>query len=120
MRVQSWKSPEGTQHHTPLRESEWSATATGDNAVAAVTRPGEPGKSHYITYIGGSYSGAVTGGEMLLKDGAALVGDYFVHNDRGIALTYPLRISEGVDVSLALAAGGLGVRGACTLQGYTV
>lgn len=120
MRIQSWKSPEGTQHHTLLQEAGWSVTATGDNAAAAATRPGEPGRSHYATYIGGSYSGAVTGGEMLLKDGAAVVGDYFVHDQRSIALTYPLRISEGADVSLALAAGGLGVRGACTLQGYTV
>ncbi len=119
MRVQSWKSPEGTQHHTPVQEAEWSVTATGGNAVATATRPGETGRSHYVTYIGGSYSGAVTGGEMLLKDGAKIVGDYFVHDQRGIALTYPLRISEDADVSLALAAGGLGVRGACTLQGYT-
>jgi hypothetical protein len=120
MRVQSWKSPEGTQHHTPLQESEWSVTATGDNAAATVARPGESGRSHYVTYIGGSYSGAVTGGEMLLKDGAEVVGDYFVHDQRSIALTYPLRISEGAGASLTLAAGSLGVRGACTLQGYTV
>lgn len=57
---------------------------------------------------------------MLLRDGTTLVGDYFVHDQRGIALTFPLKIGEDKDVSLELATGGLGVHGACTLQGYTV
>lgn len=119
MRVQFWKSPDGTQYYTPLQEAEWSVTAAGDNATATAVRPAESGKSHYITYVGGSYSGAVTGGEMLLKDGAALVGDYFVHDGRGIPLTYPLKMAEGNAASLSLAPGGLGVKGTCTLQGYT-
>jgi hypothetical protein len=119
VRVHNWKSPEGNQHSTAVVVAEWSVTATASNGVALVRRPGEPGKSHYITYVGGSYSASVVGGEMLLKDGNALVGDYFVHDQRGVPLTFPLRMAEGNEVSLALAAGGLGVRGACTLQGYT-
>jgi hypothetical protein len=119
VRIHNWKSPEGNQHSTPVLVAEWSITAKGDNAVAVATRPGERGKSHYVTYIGGSYNGKVGGGEMLLKDGAQIVGDYFIHDQRGVPLTYPLKIAEGNEVSLSLAAGGLGVRGACTLQGYT-
>lgn len=119
MRIHSWKGPDGTQHDTLVVAAQWSVTATGDNATATVTRPGEPGKSHYITYVGGSYSGKVGGGEMLLKDGSLIVGDYFVHDARGIAFSYPLKATEGSSVGLSLAAGGLGVKGACTLQGYT-
>lgn len=120
MRIVNWKSFDGTQHQTPLAAAEWSVTASGDNAQAVVTKAAEPGRSHYITYIGGSYSGAVTGGELLLRDGVATIGDYFVHDQRGIALTFPLKVAEGNAASLTLAAGGLGVRGACTLQGFTL
>ncbi len=119
MRIHTWKGPEGNQYSTPIFVAEWSVTANANNANAVVTKAAEPGKSHYVTYIGGSYSGAVTGGELLLRDGATTVGDYFVHDQRGIPLTFPLKMTEGNEVSLALAAGGLGVRGACTLQGYT-
>ncbi len=109
----------GPRYYLPVPVAEWSISGAGDNAPASVTRPGESGKSHYITYVGGSYSGNVVGGEMLLKDAAKVVGDYFVHNQRGVPLTYPLKISEGSAVSLSIAAGGLGVRGVVTLQGYT-
>lgn len=119
MRVHSWKGPDGTQHDSLVIGAQWSVTATADNAPATATRPGEAGRSHYVTYVDGSYSAAVTGSQMLLKDGASVVGDYFVHSARAIPLTYPLKIAEGNDASLILAAGGLGVKGATTLQGYT-
>lgn len=120
MKVANWKSFNGGQHQTPIVAADWSITATGDNVAATTTKAAEPGKSHYVTYVGGSYSGAVNGGEMLLRDGTATIGDYFVHDQRGISLNFPLRITEGNSVSLTLAAGGLGVRGACTLQGFTL
>lgn len=119
MRIHSWRGPDGTQHDTLVVTAQWSVTATAVNATAVATRPGEPDRSHYITYVGGSYSGKVGGGEMLLKDGPSTVGDYFVHDARGISLSYPLKITQGNDVSLSLAAGGPVVKGACTLQGYT-
>lgn len=110
----------GDRYSPPTRAAEWSVTATGENITATASVPGVPGKSHHITYVGGSYSSTATGGEMLLKEGEKILGDYFVHGQRGVSLTFPLRIAEGQAVSLSIVAGGLAVKGACTLQGYTL
>ncbi len=110
----------GQRYSPPTRAAEWSVTATAENVTTTASVPGVAGKSHYITYIGGSYSASSTGGEMLLKEGDKIVGDYFVHGQRGVPLTFPLKIAEGQAVSLSIVAGGLAVKGACSLQGYTL
>ncbi len=115
------RSPEGNIHYLPWPTADWSITAkSADNAAVEVVRPAEPGKSHYITYLGGSYSANVTGGEMLLKQGATTVGDFFVHSSRGLPFPCPIRMAPGEAASLRILAGGLGVLGAITLQGFTV
>jgi hypothetical protein len=116
----SGQNPDGTPYHLPVPVAEWSVTATAENADVIATRPAEPGRSHYVTYVGGSYSGATSSGELKLWGSNTLLGDYFVHDVRGIPLTFPLRLVQGAEASLSLAAGGLGVRGAVTLQGYTI
>lgn len=101
--------------------SEWSITTTADNAAATVTRPAEPGRTHYITSISGSFSAAVAGKLMTLKDGTTVIGNYFVHNQRDVSLMEPIRLSPNSLAELSLAASGTATQlGAVTMTGFTL
>lgn len=99
--------------------STWSVTATATAATATSTRPAEAGRRHYVTGISGSF-GAAQIALMTLSDGATVIGNHHVHNQRSVEFPTPLEITEGNAVSLALGAGAAGVVGAVTLTGYTV
>lgn len=100
--------------------STWSVTATADNLAVTATRAAEAGKSHYITSISGGYSNAAIG-LMEMKDGVATVGNYHTHDQRDVALSRPLKITEGALAEISLEASGTaGIIGAVTMTGYTV
>lgn len=104
----------------PHAASTWSITATADNAAATVTRAGEAGKSHFITSISGSFSAAAIK-LLTLKDGAAIIGNFHVHNQREIVFAKPIKITAGAAAELSLAASGTAaVIGAVTMTGYTI
>lgn len=100
--------------------SNWTATTTADNAAATVTKAAESGKSHYITGISGSYSVALIK-LMTLKDGAAVIGNFYIHNQRDIVFAKPVKITAGNAAELSLSASGTAAQiGAVTMTGYTI
>lgn len=102
------------------RPSTWSVTATADNAAATATKAAEAGKSHYITAISGSFSAAAIK-LMTIKDGAAIIDNFYVHNALGLVFPNPIKITAGNLAELSLAASGTaGVIGAVNLHGYTL
>jgi hypothetical protein len=114
------KNPDGSNFFLPEPVAEWTLTATADNAVAAVTRPAEAGRRHYVTGISGSYSAALAG-LMRLLAGVAVIGSFHAHNQRDIELAAPIELPENTAVTLDLAASGtLGQIGAVVLRGYTI
>jgi hypothetical protein len=104
----------------PHGVSGWSEVASADNLAATASRAAVAGQSHYITGIAGSFSAAVAGKLLELKDGATVVWRGYVHNQLGLTFAKPIRISAGAAASLTLAASGTaGVLGAVSLTGYT-
>lgn len=100
--------------------STWSVTTTADNAVATVTKAAESGKSHYITSISSSFSVAKIK-LATLKDGATVIGNYHVHNQRDIVFAKPVKLTAGNAAELSLAASGTAAEiGAVTMTGYTI
>lgn len=99
--------------------AEWTQTATADNAMASVTRAAEVGKRHYITGISASFSAANV--KLLeLKDGAAVIGNFHVHNQRDVEFGVPIELTANSAAELSLPASGTaGVIGAVTLRGFT-
>lgn len=97
-----------------------SSTTTADNAAATVTiaDTAAGGQSHYVTSISASFSAAIAGKLMTLKDGATVVGNYHVHNQRDIVFASPIEIRGAAEVSLA-ASGAGGTIGAVTVSYYT-
>jgi hypothetical protein len=99
--------------------STWSVTATATAATATATRGAEAGRRHYVSGISGGF-GAAQIALMTLSDGAAVIQNHHVHNQRTVEFAAPVEISEGNAASLALGAGAAGVVGAATMTGYTV
>lgn len=99
--------------------STWSLTATATAAAATVARAAEAGKSHYVTSISGSF-GAAQIALLTLSDGATVIQNHHVHNQRTIEFAKPVKITPGNAVSASLGAGGAGVVGAVVMTGYTI
>lgn len=120
--IASGENPDGTPYLLPPSEprNTWSITVTADNAAATVTRAAVTGQSHYVTGISGGFSAANAGKLMTLKDGAAVIGNFHVHNQRDVPITEPIKLTQGSLAELSLAASGtLGQIGAVTLTGFT-
>jgi len=101
--------------------SEWSITITADNAAATVQRAAEIGRVHCVVSISGSFSAAVAGKLMTLKDGTTVIGNYHVHNQRDIVFDKPVRLSPNSLAELSLAASATGgTLGAVTMTGFTI
>jgi hypothetical protein len=103
------------------RPAEWSEVpAAADNLAVTATRAAVAGKSHYVTGFSASFSAAVAGKLLELKDGATVIWRGYVHNERDIEFQHPRKITAGAAASLTLAASGTAaVLGAVTLHGYT-
>lgn len=100
--------------------TEWAVTTTADNAVATVTKAGESGKNHYVTSIHGSFSAALIK-LMTLKNGATVLGNYHVHNQRDVVFAKPVKITSGNAAEISLVASGTaGTIGAVVMKGYTI
>lgn len=111
----------GTNKIGTVRQMDaWSITATADNAAATATKAAEAAKSHYITGITGTFSAAVSGKLMTLKDGATVIGNFHVHNQFAHTFPAPIKIAVNTAAELSLAASGTASQiGAVTLTGYT-
>jgi hypothetical protein len=108
-------------HHL-LGLTSWAEGANADNLAATATKAaGGTATRHYVTGVSGSFSAAAAGKELLLKDGATVIGRWYVHNQLHITFPVPIEISDNAAAEAVLAASGtLGVLGAVTLTGFTV
>jgi len=98
----------------------WIETATETNATAIPTRAAPAGgMSHYIVSLSAGYDAEGIVGSLTLKQGATVVGSWFVHGVMGMVFPSPVRIDPASAVTIELEAGGVGVVGAATLTGYT-
>lgn len=100
----------------------WSASAVSTvNAAVTATRPGEVGKTHYVTLVIASFDSAPAGGKLLqIFDGATEIASLFMSDPPLIVLPLPRRLTLGADAKVTLAAGGLAVIGRITLMGLTI
>lgn len=99
--------------------TEWILTTSANNSAAIVAKFAVSGKNHFITGISGSFSVAKIK-LMTLKDGATVIGNFYVHNQRDIIFDKPIKISTGAAVELSLdASGTAGEIGAVVMTGYT-
>ncbi len=102
--------------------SAWCVTvAPVDNAAATVSKAGVAGKTHFVTGISASFSAAVAGKLLTLKDDTTVIGNYHVHNQRDVPVPKPIKITQGKAAELSLAASGSGgTLGTVTLTGFTI
>lgn len=95
-------------------------TTTANNAAATVTKAAAAGTQHVITGIAASFSGAAAGKLMTLKAGAAIIANFYVHNQFRHSFETPVVLADNEAAELSLAASGsAGVNGAVVLTGYS-
>ena len=100
--------------------AKWSETTTADNAAATVTHAADTNRAHYVTSVHGSFSVANVQ-LMTLKDGATIIQNYHVNDQRDIIFAKPVRITHGAAVELSLAASGTGGQiGAVSMTGFSI
>jgi hypothetical protein len=98
----------------------WAEDATADNAIATATRAAVVDQRHYITGASGSFSAAAAGRLLEILEGANVIWSGYVHDQRDISFSVPIRGAAGGAVSARLAASGsIGVIGAVALTGFT-
>ncbi len=98
----------------------WCETGTGDNTQVTVTHAAESGANHVVTFVSASYSAAVAGKLLQLKDDTTVEWNAYVHNQMNVDLSKGINITAGNATSVVLAAsGGAGTIGAVTVCGYT-
>lgn len=100
-----------------LATTDWCVSVTADNLAATVTRAAESDKAHYVTAITASFSAASTK-LLTIKDGATVIGSFYVVNNEVINFATPVKVSGVLEVSLA-ASGTTAVIGAVTVAGIT-
>jgi len=104
------------------RASDWTESATGDNATATATHaaPGDGTQAHYITGVSAGYIGAApTPATLVIKSGTTTIYTVAVRTNVDIEFVSPLKGAGGALVSAALAAGGSGIDGYVNIKGYT-
>lgn len=102
-------------------KSGWDNSAQGDNAVASIVKAAVLDKRHRLESIHASFSAALAGKTVTVKDGAAVLAVFHIHNQRDVVLQRPIVGSINTDLTIELAASGtLGTVGALTAAGDTV
>ncbi len=98
--------------------AEWTVVATADNAIASVSKAAVTGKAHYITAVHASFSAAAI--KLLIWSDGTTERRMYVHNQRDIAFSEPVKVDDATAFVGSLAASGTGaVIGALTVHGYT-
>ena len=91
------------------------------NAAVTVTHAAVAGRRHIITKVDASYSSSTVSAELTVSQGATVIGRKYIHGagaiDFGVDGLYNPDANEAV--SATLAAGGSGVTGDLTLQGFS-
>lgn len=101
------------------RPTDWGTYALGsDNAEVEVNQAAVSGQEHYITSITASYDEAAVG-LLTLEDGDGVTQLLGVHVFSHVEITFPHPIRITAEAVLTLAAGGAGVAGAVSMQGYS-
>ena len=100
----------------------WVETDLDTNAVVTATRadPGSGAQAHYITSVSGTYSAAVAGGKLELKQGSTVKATWYVHNQFALTFDSPIKLDPGTVANLVMAAGGSAVVGVANMTGYTL
>jgi hypothetical protein len=100
---------------------------SGINSPQTLTKAAVTGKSHYITSLEVSISGAAAANDITisLKDGSTVVwkeiiGSGAPRGERaGIVFTSPIKMTAATATTLVVDAGGAGVLTSANLAGYT-
>ena len=94
---------------------------SGTNTALTVTQAAEAGRHHIITKCDASYSSSTASGLLQIKFGSTVVAQKSIHG--GGALDWSVFGFQNPDaneaVSATLAAGGSGVTGELSFNGYT-
>jgi len=104
--------------------TQWAVVDTQTNATATATHAGVSGQQHYITSVSVSASAApatavtctITGGSDTLDEFLIPPGAF---SPIVINYDHPLRVDEGDDAEITVAALGSGVVGKVVIRGFT-
>lgn len=102
--------------------TQWIEDTTADNAAATVTHAAETDRIHFVTSIHASFDTAQTAAKALtLSDTAGTLATWYVYDNLDISFDAPIKIAQGDQAQLSLAASGTGGQnGAVVLMGYTL
>jgi hypothetical protein len=106
----------------PHETANWTATASATNATATATKAAALGLTHYVTMVLLSFNTASPGTAVTatIVDGVSTLGTFYVVQSAILNFSRPLKVTNGNAVSVALAAGGVGITGQVFLAGYTL
>ena len=96
-------------------------SAPAANTAAVVTYAAVPARSHAITGVGWSYSGAPAGGNLKIEDGAGVTVFTLDVTSGGAGVVYFAPLKRGATNTaciVTLAAGGAGVSGKVSVLGH--
>lgn len=103
--------------------AEWTVRASAVNAAANAQKAAEGGSHLVVASVHGSFSAAAIALMQIVEDPGGLntlkwAG--YVHNQRDVIFTRPLKIVAGKAVKCELSAGGVGITGESVITGYTI
>lgn len=105
-----------------MKETEWTATDSDDNAESNATKAAVTGQRHVITGVAAGYATAPATAKLLqLKRGTTVIWSTYLTTAKEVNFPSPIRgnLSEAVTATLA-ASGTGGVVSQVTLMGYTI
>lgn len=109
-------------HEEPIAASTSDANAPASNTAAQVSyAAGGSGVAHCISGIAWSYSGAPTGGNLLIEDGAGntvFTMDITAAGAGVVYFTPPKKGSANTLLRITLAAGGAGITGKISILNH--
>jgi hypothetical protein len=105
---------------TPYEE--WQVgVESGANAAITTSKAAVVGQTHYVTCIVASYSQAVTGKRVTVRDlgSGQIRRRMFVPNTGVIPMDFPIKCGDSEGVEILLEAGGASVIGIVSIGGFT-